>query len=510
MALQGTEDHSYADGFIALVHRSVMLAKKLIKKLLGVASATLSVVVAGNLIASTDAQQWFSLDGQKLTAGNPQESDGLVRKFNRPVLRVTPTAVAHPKSTILLLPGGAYKVLDVVGEGSLTAATLSEFGYDVVILEYHIDSGDKTRDLALADALAAWRLIKANPAKLGVHGGRYGMMGYSAGGHLAARTLQALATDSPELQPDDLILIYPAYLNEAKAGPAAPQVPAPTNRHARLIAMIAEDDKPEWVKGCKEYVESWQRAGGQANFHQFKNGGHGFGMRLGRMGEIERWPEILKYFLENGTKPGVGPFNAVLPWFISHRDERLAIFQKDRTKDRSAIVFLGDSITEGWNLANAFPGLKVANRGIAGDTTRGMLCRLQDNVLDLHPKAIVLLGGINDLFHAPQGTPETIALNVRSMLEQIHTSSPGTPVLVCEILPCQALGADIVRAANAAVDKVVADFPNARRIKTHDGFLNSDGLQNSSLFTDGTHLTPAGYKTWEMKMQPELNRRITL
>jgi lysophospholipase L1-like esterase len=62
-------------------------------------------------------------------------------------------------------------------------------------------------------------------------------------------------------------------------------------------------------------------------------------------------------------------------------------------------VFLGDSITQGWNdLASAFPDMKVANRGInGGDTTRGVLIRLQDDVLSLDPAAIVLLIGTNDL-----------------------------------------------------------------------------------------------------------------
>jgi lysophospholipase L1-like esterase len=232
-------------------------------------------------------------------------------------------------------------------------------------------------------------------------------------------------------------------------------------------------------------------------------------MRPGLTGDLERWPEILTYFLENGTQPGVGPFNNVLPWFLGHRDERLASFQKDKAKDQSAIAFLGDSITEGWDLTNAFPDVKVANRGLAGDTTRGMLCRLQSNVLDLHPRVIVLLGGINDLFHAPQGTPDAIALNVRSMLAQIRAATPDTPVLVCEILPCQSMASGLIRAANAAVDEVLPGFPNAHRIKTHDAFLGSDGLQNSSLFTDGTHLTQAGYAVWEKIMKPEIARYLS-
>lgn len=479
------------------------------KKQLRLMGALLFALATGQLLAGTATGECYSLDGLSTPAVNPVETNGLIRKFHAPVLRVTRSATAQPQGTILLLPGGGYQLLDVFNEGSRTAARLNRFGYDVVMLEYHVAAGAQTRDLALQDVLDAWRFIKARPAALGIRGGRFGLMGYSAGGHLAARALQTLATNSPDQQPDDLILIYPAYLDEVAAGSTTPQVRPPENLKPRLTAMIAENDRPEWVKGCWQYVDAWQKSGGQAHYHVFKNGGHGFGMQPGLAGEIEHWPEILKYFLENGTKPGVGPFNAVLPWFIGNRDERLADFEKHQARDLGSIVFLGDSIIANCNLANFLPDSKVANRGIAGDTTRGMLCRLQSNVLALQPKAIVLLGGINDLFHDPKQAPEAIGQNVRFMLQQIHATAADTPVLVCEIFPSQFIAADLIRAANAAVDEVVADFPNARRVKTFQPFLNSNGTQNSALFLDGTHPSPAGYEVWKKIMNTEIVRPMT-
>ncbi|HWA97307.1 MAG TPA: GDSL-type esterase/lipase family protein, partial [Pirellulales bacterium] len=68
-------------------------------------------------------------------------------------------------------------------------------------------------------------------------------------------------------------------------------------------------------------------------------------------------------------------------------------------QDQHAVVFLGDSITQGWgpDFKGKFPGMKLANRGIGGDTTRGMLIRLDEDVLALNPAAIVLLMGTNDI-----------------------------------------------------------------------------------------------------------------
>ena len=88
-----------------------------------------------------------------------------------------------------------------------------------------------------------------------------------------------------------------------------------------------------------------------------------------------------------------------------------------------------------------------------------MLCRIQENVLDLHPKAIIYMGGINDFSQQPRGTAETISENVRLMLERVRTSNPGVPVLVCEILPAGFVPLETVRAANAAVDSVIENFP---------------------------------------------------
>ena len=222
-------------------------------------------------------------------------------------------------------------------------------------------------------------------------------------------------------------------------------------------------------------------------------------------GDLAQWPDVLDYFLKNGPKPSVGPFNSVLPWFLKNNSGRLREFRRTKEEDQGAIVFLGDSITRKWDLNKAFPDLHTANRGIAGDTTRGMLCRFKENVIDLHPQAMVFMGGINDLFCQPTGTPDTISSNVRSMLEQIDAS---ISVLVCETLPSTGVSLESVRAVNAAVDQVVADFPNAHRVKTFDAFLNTDGTINESLYLDGTHPNATGYEVWENILLPEINKPI--
>ncbi len=451
--------------------------------------------------ADSTATEWFSLEGKAVPAGNTPDAQGLVRKFDAPVLGVTRTTQPNAQGAVLLLPGGGYSILDVLNEGSRTAQALNGFGYDVVMLEYHVGAGAKSRDQALEDVQTAWRMLKEKPDALGLKPSRLVVMGHSAGGHLAARLLQTLPENQ---QPDDLILVYPAYLEETATGFQTPAVAPPAHLKSRLTAVMAADDRATWLKGCQDYVKAWQKGGGYGVMFQFKAGGHGFGMKPDLTGDMAQWPNILNYFLENGPKPGVRPFNTVLPWFLPNRDDRFATFKKEKSADAGAVVFFGDSITAKWKVNDAFRDFKVANRGISGDTTRGMLCRLQDHVLDLHPKAIVFLGGINDLFGEPRGTPETIGANVRSILEQVRTANRDTPVLVCEVLPCKTMSPESVTATNAALAKVVGDFANARLVKTYAPFLKEDGTQNVALFADGTHPNAAGYAVWQNALKPEL------
>ena len=201
---------------------------------------------------------------------------------------------------------------------------------------------------------------------------------------------------------------------------------------------------------------------------------------------------------------GVGPINEGWPGFQNVWESRRAGFAKTKKENMGAVVFLGDSITHAWDLSTGFPTLKTANRGIAGDTTRGMLYRLQEDVINLKPRLIVILGGVNDLsMDNNGGTPEVVAANVRSMLQAIKQKLPHTPVIVNEILPCRYPG---VAATNGLVDKVLVDFPNAHRFKSYALFLNPDGSQNLTLFTDALHPNPAGYAIFQPSLQAEINK----
>ena len=117
--------------------------------------------------------------------------------------------------------------------------------------------------------------------------------------------------------------------------------------------------------------------------------------------------------------PGYGPIRRE-PWFRQLWQERRNRWAQQVQQDQQAVVFLGDSITQLWgdDLGGSFPGMKVANRGISGDTTRGVLIRLDEDVVRLHPSAVVLLIGTNDL--EEHGYPEHAAENLRLIISALE------------------------------------------------------------------------------------------
>lgn len=202
------------------------------------------------------------------------------------------------------------------------------------------------------------------------------------------------------------------------------------------------------------------------------------------------------------TAPGSGGFNTGWPGFKGQWERRKVDFTKSRDHDKNTVVFLGDSITEGAPLAKLFPSLPTANRGISGDTSRGMLHRLDDNVLAIHPRAVVLLAGTNDLFQ-PGNSPSTTAANIKAICQAIDTRRPGTPVLVCKIMPNAKAPAAMPAAYNTAIERATAGMPGVTLVDTHDVFLK-DGALNPVLFKDGVHPNDAGYAVFRNQLAPLL------
>jgi lysophospholipase L1-like esterase len=204
--------------------------------------------------------------------------------------------------------------------------------------------------------------------------------------------------------------------------------------------------------------------------------------------------------------PGEGPIRRY-GWFQKLWRERRAEFARTRESEKGAVVFLGDSITQGWGggLGAAFPGMMVANRGISGDTTRGVLLRLRDDVLALDPPAVVLLIGTNDLDEG--AAPEAIARNLKLILSALQAHDPGLTVVLCQVFPSSASmrrPAASIQALNALSLAAVRGNPRVLPLDTFRLFADANGDAPPAEFPDLLHPNEAGYARWASALRPVL------
>ena len=194
--------------------------------------------------------------------------------------------------------------------------------------------------------------------------------------------------------------------------------------------------------------------------------------------------------------------------FRKKNTERRTLFAQHRAEEQNGIVFVGDSITEGWNtLGQDFAGLplKAVNRGIGGDTTPNLLYRLQDDVLALHPRALVVLIGTNDL--GEHTSPADIAANLRGFHQRVRAACPRIPIAWCLVMPRK--GDDTyparIQELNALIRDIAAQDQRVTVCDTFTPLAQPDGSSRPECFKpDRLHLNSTGYAVWREALLPVL------
>jgi len=145
-------------------------------------------------------------------------------------------------------------------------------------------------------------------------------------------------------------------------------------------------------------------------------------------------------------------------------------------------------------------------RRCGGDTSRGVGYRLKGDVLDLQPKAVVLLIGTNDLGLGAE--PEVVAKNVTQIIRALRAAGgPQPPVIVCKVMPSDASKqrpADKIRRLNELVDTAIAEAkdPQVIRVDTFSIFADENGNARKEEFPDLLHPNPIGYGKWRAALEP--------
>ncbi len=178
--------------------------------------------------------------------------------------------------------------------------------------------------------------------------------------------------------------------------------------------------------------------------------------------------------------------------------------------DSSSIVFVGNSLTQQFELAELFRNVNIRNRGINGDNSLGMLIRLSD-IIKPHPKKIFIEGGINDI---KDGTTKEILLNnFKKILTRIQQESNTSKVYVQSILPVYSKGAaiqhspvknqDIVDANKAIEDYCKQHSITFINLYTH--FELNGEMNPNYCIADGLHISGEGYLLWTKLLETYVN-----
>ena len=181
--------------------------------------------------------------------------------------------------------------------------------------------------------------------------------------------------------------------------------------------------------------------------------------------------------------------------------------------NESRVVFMGDSITEGWKLADSFPGKPYINRGISGQTAPQMVLRFRQDVIALKPKVVVILAGTNDIAgNTGHESLEQIEGYLADMSNLAHAN--GIRVILCSILPVYdypwtpgLAPAPKIIAINTWLKKFAAEH-NDIYVDYHTAMKDErDGLPRS-LAGDGVHPNPDGYAIMAKLLQPAIEQAL--
>jgi lysophospholipase L1-like esterase len=198
--------------------------------------------------------------------------------------------------------------------------------------------------------------------------------------------------------------------------------------------------------------------------------------------------------------PGKGPIR-VGAWMM---DNRKAFWPKRET-DRGAIVFVGDSLIGGYKVAEAFPTYKVANRAVGGEVTRGLLFRLQEDVIDLKPQAVVICAGSNDL--SCRSNPDLAMENLGEVIARLRASDPKLPIILCLVTPREVPKAPITEGSlqqlNAGIRRLAEGKENVFVVDVFTPLATPEGKPLPEYIAkDGIHILPAGYAKWTEQLAP--------
>jgi lysophospholipase L1-like esterase len=211
-----------------------------------------------------------------------------------------------------------------------------------------------------------------------------------------------------------------------------------------------------------------------------------------RLAKKQAEDAFLKFLLQNG---------------FHHRLEDFKRFNQQAIP--GGIVFVGDSITQEFQIHEFFPNQVMYNRGIGGDTTQGLLTRLEESVYGLKPKQVVLQMGTND-FPVLKLSPEQSLKNLQLVVHQLLTAQPTIKIVLVSVYPIHEPTLNFKRkveeyrtnARLRVINTGLKEIPGVQFVNIFDLLLDAQGQLNMNFSRDGLHLNAKGYEVVASAIAP--------
>lgn len=201
-------------------------------------------------------------------------------------------------------------------------------------------------------------------------------------------------------------------------------------------------------------------------------------------------------------------------WWLPRHEQKLAEIKAHRDAGRRVdLVFLGDSITQGWEnegkaaWATYFAKHNAVALGFGGDRTENLLWRLQQGELDgMAPKAIVMMIGTNNTGDRLEDPALTVA-GIKANLAEIRKRQPQAKVLLLALFPRGEKPDDLTRRHNDKINALLPSLADGRQVVFLDigrALMKPDGTLSKNILPDWLHLSPAGYDIWARSLEAPL------
>ena len=226
------------------------------------------------------------------TDANGKPKDDIIRlgKVTQPTIEVyRPAKNKANGAAVLVCPGGGYSILAMNLEGTEVCKWLNSIGVTAILLKYRVPgrTGLERHAAALQDSQRALGMVRNRAKEFDIDPKRIGILGFSAGGHLAAATSNSYETrtypavdaaDKVSCRPDFTVLIYPAYLMaKDDIGTLAPEIKVTPQTPSAFVAMTQDD--PVKVENAYAYTLALHKVKVPVELHVYPTGGHGYGLR---------------------------------------------------------------------------------------------------------------------------------------------------------------------------------------------------------------------------------------